>query len=586
MDSNDNYWIRKAGSSRLSRRRFLRSTSAAGVGAAALSVVGCGDDDDDDDDGQPTAGGDGSPSASATPTEAVSDFDPDGTLRVSITADRGSLDIQEVGGVSNYYNGELHFSRLVTVHPVTNDFVNHMAEVTWVDDNTGLLLKLRDGIRTHHGTTYTSEDLAFSILRAGQKGEYADRDDWTAGRAQFYKDIGDPEIVDELTVRLPVLTPNVAIPGGTFPISYMVDKAYIEEVGDNEFSVNPSGAGPFRFVSRDPDTEVRSTRFDEHYWDNTNEYGPWKPWYKDLVQLVRPEPLSVVAALEAGEVDYATEVSPDLAGDFEDSKDFTVLYWSGGQSHAIEFNTTLQSTPDGDPNPFLDERVRIAANLAVNKQAYIDSLLTGQETPMYGLSTRSLGFPFGEIEQYEWGYDLDRAKALMSEAGYEDGFDVPLYLGTGFFPQADQVVLVVQQDLAKIGIRTELITMPFADYLPVIRDKSVWGLHYFGTSGTAEVQSNAQAFWADDGFYNQSPIPGSRLHELHLAQSQEFDPDRRKEILKEAWIEHYTQASWIFLHQVVQVSVFNNKKVRWLPDGGSEALPTAPSSWEFQVLRS
>lgn len=581
-----NYWLRRR---RLTRRRFIGTTGALGAGAAGWTLVGCGNGDDDDAGAQPTAtsdSGDGGAAPTATPTTAAADFDQNGTLRIAIPSDRGSLDIQEVGGVSNYYNGELHFGRLIVPHPVTNDFVPHMAEVTWIDDNTALLIELHDGIMTHHGTPYTSDDLAFSIQRIAQRGDYEGREDWTSGRAQFYKSAGDPEIIDELTVRLPLDPPSPAFPGSAFGVAYMVDKDYIQQVGDSEFSVKPSGFGPYRFVSRDPDTEIRSTRFDEYFWPNTSEYGPWVPWYKDLVQLVRPEPLSVVAALEAGEVDFAAELAPDLAGDFEDDEKFTVLYYSDGLGHAIQFNTTLQTTPDGNPNPFLDKRVRIAANLAVNKQAYIDSLLTGRETPMYGLSTRSLGFPFGEIEQYYWGYDLERAKALMKEAGYEDGFDVPLYLGTGYFPQSDEVVLVVQQDLAKIGIRTELRTMPFADYLPVIRDKSVWGLHYFGTSGTAEVQSNAQAFWADDGFYNQSPIPGSRVNELFEAQSKEFDPDRRKEILKEAWIEHYTQASWIFLHEVVRVSAYNNKKVRWLPDGGEDALPAAPAAWEFQVLKN
>lgn len=574
-----NYWLRK---DRFTRRRFIGAAGAVGAGATGLALVGCGDDDDD-----PGADGDNgageTPAATAT-AEEVSDIDTEGTLRISITADRGSLDIQEVGGVSNYYNGRLHFGKVLEVHPVTRDFVPHMAQVNWVEGNEALVLKLYDGIKTHHGTTYTSEDLAFSIGRVAEQGEYAERDDWTSGRARFFTEIGTPEIIDELTVRLPVLEPNVAIPGGAFPITYMVDKAYVEEVGDTEFSVNPSGFGPYKFVSRDADNKIESTRFDDYYWDNTNGYGPWKPSYKDLVQFVRPEPLSVVAALEAGEIDFATEVAPDLAPQFANDEEFTVLYWSNGLGHAIEFNTSLATTPDGDPNPFLDLRVRTAANLAVNREAYIGSLLTGQEKPMFGLSSLSFGYPGEAVEELYFGYDPERARALMAEAGYEDGFDVPLFLGTGYFPQADEVVLVVQQDLAKIGIRTTLTTMPFADYLPVIRDKTTWGMHYFGSSGTAEVQSNATAFWADDGFYNQSPIPGSRLNELYEAQSKEFDPALRKEILKEAWIEHYTQATWLFLHQVTQVSIYNNKKVRWMPDGGSAEVQVGPEAYEFDVL--
>lgn len=65
-----------------------------------------------------------------------------------------------------------------------------------------------------------------------------------------------------------------------------------------------------------------------------------------------------------------------------------------------------------------------------------------------------------------------------------------------------------------------------------------------------------------------------------------FDPERRAELLKEAWIEHDTQAGWLFLHQEIQMAVYSNKTVRWSADAGADRLPFAPAEWKFEVLKT
>jgi peptide/nickel transport system substrate-binding protein len=172
----------------------------------------------------------------------------------------------------------------------------------------------------------------------------------------------------------------------------------------------------------------------------------------------------------------------------------------------------------------------------------------------------------------------------MREAGYENGFEMDFYVPTGFLPKVEQIAQVVAQDLARIGIRTRIITMPFADMLPVMRRHEAPGLFYFFSSPTLDPNSNAVAFWADNGFYNQALLPELGLQRLFEEESAEFDPERRKEILKRAWIAHYEGAGWLFLHETVQASVFNSNRVVWEPDGGPDRLPTAPQVWEFKVL--
>ena len=89
------------------------------------------------------------------------------------------------------------------------------------------------GIIDHEGFPYLAEDLAWSMQRSAERDDYADREDFTSGRAQFWSDTGDPEVVDDLTIRIPVVNPNVALPGTTFgTIVTHVSRRYIERVGD------------------------------------------------------------------------------------------------------------------------------------------------------------------------------------------------------------------------------------------------------------------------------------------------------------------------------------------------------------------
>ena len=603
--SESNYWNRLH-STRLSRRSALRGGGLGLAGLTGALLIGCGDDDEPAAPA-PTAaattaaagtaaatatatatasgGTTATPTATATtaPTPAALDYDPDGTLRVAIQSDSGSMDPQEVSGSASFYNGEAHFGKVLVTHPVSNDFVAHMASLEWVDANEAIILKLQPGIIDHEGFPYLAEDLVWSIERAAARGDYADREDWTSGRFTFFNNVGTPEAVDDLTVRVPVLQPDNTIPGGAFWTVTQVARRYIERVGDVEAAITPSGFGPYRFESRIADTETHSTRYDDYFWDNTNEYGPWKPWHKELVNYTRPEPVSRLAGLRSGEFDYVPELNLELGQELEGDEDITVNFFPRGRGMNLQMSTSLQTLANGEPNPFNDKRVRIAANLAIDRDGYINTILHGTERYSFGLGSLSFGFPLGDIEHLYWGYDVDRAKGLMTEAGYGDGFDVDFYYPTGYYAQSDELVLIFQRDLEQIGIRTNLITLPRSDYFKNLRDKSVHGLWL--TGGT-RWPASMNAFYKDDGVYNQSPNPESRVTELWEKSLGIFDQDELKETLNEIWIEHYTQAQFIYLHEPLLASAYNNRRLRWLPDGGEARHPRIPANWEFQVLKT
>ena len=592
-----NYWTRS-----VSRRTTLRVAAIGAGGLAGAALIGCGDDDDaGDGDGDGGGGATATATATAAATAAAAsppalDYDPDGTLRVAILSDQGTMDPQLLGG-GNYYNDMTHFGRVLVNHPVSNDFVPHMANLEWVDNYEAIVLKLHPGIIDHEGFPYLAEDLVWSLQRSAERGDYADREDWHSSRVKFFKNLGVPEAVDDLTVRVPVLQPDNTIPGGAFWAVTNVTRRYIERVGDVEASKTPSGYGPYRFVSRDPDTEAHSTRYDDYFWDRTNragqkqgswqtpEYGPWTPWHKDLEHYARPEPITRVAGLKAGEFDYVPQLDIELGKELENDEDVTVEFYPRGRGLNIQMSTHNPTTPNGDPNPFRDKRVRIAANLAVDRDNYIKTLLHGSERYSFGLGSRSFGFPLGKIEKEHFGYDENRAKQLMAEAGYADGFDVNFYHPSGFYAQSDAIVLIVQQDLAKVGIRANLVGLDRSSFFGALRKFDIDTYGMWLTGGTAWPASMA-AYYPDDGFLNQSPNPESRVTELFEKSLGIFDPEELKEVLGEIWTEHYKQATYLFLHEPMLASAYNHRRVRWLPDGGKERYPRPPATWEFQVLKT
>ena len=140
--------------------------------------------------------------------------------------------------------------------------------------------------------------------------------------------------------------------------------------------------------------------------------------YKRQINLVRPEPLSRIAGIEAGEIDAANLLSADVVAPIAYDPKFKVEWgWSSTATTNILPNLNIAGSP------FHDERVRRALNHAVNKQTIIDNLLTGEEDVSYGLFPGMHASPIEALRAIgPYAYDAELAKALLAEAGYADGF--------------------------------------------------------------------------------------------------------------------------------------------------------------------
>ena len=455
-----------------------------------------------------------------------------------------------------------------------------------VVDPTNYIVHHREGVKFHDGTPQTAEDVLFTHERLGGLAGYHDggattdhpSGTWTSAEtrlgAQNWKQYDLP---DPMTLRIEVEEPDATFPGTFFRVGTL-SKAYVERVGDAEMDVNPMGSGPFRFVSHTDDTDFIYTRYDDYHWprpDGPSLVPVHLPWVKDLIVPVRPELLSQVAGLEAGELDVVYGLPTDLVEPFRDAPDIQVVFQSpNNPTHHLMPNTHNPVQPDGSPNPWLDLRVRQAANHAINKQVIIDNVLTGTEKPSFGPGPTHNGYaiPQDVKDAMYFNFDPDKAKALLAEAGYADGFDTTLHIVLGYQPIVPLLALVVQQDLEAVGIRTTIKEYPRSSYFTDAAARGrpgEAGLWWFFTCACPEPQAYLGSEIAAGGHYSISEYPETNIEDLYQAQKAEFDPARRTERLIELNVAVYQNASWIYLTEAVE-GVLLAKNVEW--DTGTAGL--------------
>ena len=256
---------------------------------------------------------------------------------------------------------------------------------------------------------------------------------------------------------------------------------------------------------------------------------------------------------------------------FVDSDDFRVESDFGPNNHHIGFNT-LRPLADGS-TPFQDIRVRRAMNHALNIDAIIESR-TGREQRSYGISSNSIGHMTDEQKaRLTYEYDPEKARALLAEAGYPDGFHMPYWAHLGFGEDLTGIHLALQQDLEKVGITTDLqidVHAVFRPRLGAIADDGIHeapGIHYYFFNHAADPVQNIGAWVDEAGSLAMGQYPGSGIQELVDAQRAEFDQFERAKILNELAVAMYENASFLFVMEPVTQAVVR-KNLEWINHGG------------------
>jgi len=316
-------------------------------------------------------------------------------------------------------------------------------------------ISLREGVKFHDGTNFDAAAVEFNIRRMWD----ADFEFFTQGSTQggdTWNSLESIEVLDPQTIRLTMSQPfaffieKLATTIG-LGMNWMGSPTAFEKYGNEEIKNHPTGTGAFRFVERVRGQRVELER-NPDYWDDRY------PLLDRLIFRELPEASTRVNALMAGEVGQIAVVPPDQIKPLE-AAGYTIAKGPTPHSWFVNFN---HSEP-----PFSDVRVRRAVNLAIDREGMAETLLQGSSLPAICFCARTSPTFNPPPDWAGYDYDPEKAKALLAEAGYPDGFKTIFETSTEGSGQIMPVQIAewIQRDLAKVGIDMKLQTYEWLTYV-------------------------------------------------------------------------------------------------------------------------
>jgi peptide/nickel transport system substrate-binding protein len=440
-------------------------------------------------------------------TEASAQGQPDDqiTIAFDISLAPTFLDPAETPGIGTPFVF-LYALHDALVKPLPgNDMAPCLAE-SWKESSDGLVyeFKLREGLRFHNGDPFTAEDVRFSFAR------------YRGAAAKLLQErVKAVDIVDAHRVRFVLHAPwpdfmaFYATPATG--AGWVVPKKYIERAGEEAFKKAPVGLGPYRFVRMTPGIEL-VLEANEHYWRK-------KPSIKRVVIKGVPDRTTRLAMLKAGEADISYLMTGVEA---ETVKNDPRLRLSRVVSSAVWW---LEFPEQWKPkSPWADRRVRLAANLAIDKQAINEAERMGYSRLTGSVIPSVLEFAL-RIEAYP--YDPTHGKRLLADAGYPAGFDAGDLTPVPPFTSFGEVVA---NSLAQIGIRTRVRSMERATFFQSWRDKKLSGVIMAASAAPGgNAASRLEAFVITTGSYAYGGH--ADIDELFRKQAAERDRGKREALL-------------------------------------------------------
>jgi peptide/nickel transport system substrate-binding protein len=395
---------------------------------------------------------------------------------------------------------------------------------SWTQSKDGLVYEfvLRKNVKFHNGDPVTAEDVKFSFDR------------YRGAAAKLLHDrVREVQIVDPGRVRFHLKEPwpDFMTFYGTSATgaAWIVPKKYVEKVGDDGFKKAPIGAGPYRVVSFTPGVELVMEAF-EGYWRKV-------PSVKRLVFRSMPDETTRAAALKAGDVDIVYLLSGPLA---EEVKRTPGLRLAAAMPPGVVF---LDLPEQWDPkSPWHDVRVRQAAGFALDRAGLSQAETLGLSRPTGGLIPRVLDF----ARAYDPpAYDPARAKRLLAEAGYPNGFDAGDLTP---FPPFFSLAEAIGNYLQAVGIRTRLRTMERATFLTSWREHKLRGVIMGLGAPAGNAATRIEVYATKGGIYASGEVP--EIETLFQRQARELDRKKREGMLHQIQQIMHDRAMYVPVYEL------------------------------------
>lgn len=421
------------------------------------------------------------------------------------------------------------------------------------EDPNVWVFKLREGVKFHDGSDFTSEDVVFSFERA--KSE-------TSAMKELLTSIVEVRAVDDMTVEFVTEGPNPILPNN-FTNLFIMDKGWTEAngvtrvqdiaKGETTFAAtNAMGTGAYVLTIREPDVRTVLTQ-NADYWGADD----FPLQVTEIVYTPIQNAATRVAALLSGEVDFIQDVPVQdlerVAGTdglaVETAAQNRVIFF-GMNSGADDIT---RDNVDG-ANPLADVRVRKAMSLAINRDAIKQVVMRGQSAPAGMIAPPFVNGWTAEMDGASMT-DIDAAKALMAEAGYADGFSIQLDCPNDRYINDEAICQAAVGMMGQIGVTVNLDAKPKAQHFPLIQNGETdfymlgWGVPTYDSEYIFNFLVHSRG--GDRGSWNGTGFSNADVDAKIVSLASETDLSVRNQTISDVWSVVQDEQLYLPVHHQV-----------------------------------
>ncbi|TQR18343.1 ABC transporter substrate-binding protein [Psychrobacillus soli] len=478
-------------------------------------------------------------------------------------ADSFTMDPQNANEIETWRVTKNIYETLVEYEKDSTEVIPKLATDWSVsEDGKTWTFNLQEGIKFHDGTNFNADAVVYNFERMMDK-EHPDRyGDFSVYRGMFNGFKGEGSMIEEInavdenTVEFKLVEPQATFLANLGMHAFgIISPDAIKKYGE-KINENPVGTGPFVFESWNPNDSVTLVK-NKEYW--LSEF----PKLDKLIYKVIPDNSARLTALKNKEIDIMVSLNPSDLSSVESDENLQVALRPPLNVGYLTLNNTKA--------PFDNVKVRQAISHAINKKGIADAFFYGLAEPVKNmLPSDNWGYN-DDIEEYE--YDLEKAKSLLAEAGYPDGFELEFSITSNsriYMQQPAKMAEAIKTDLEKIGIKVEIISFEWAAFIEQVRNArhSMGLIGWVGDNGDPDnflystlSKNNAVIGSAQN---NQMYMNGE-VNDLLIEAKSTIDQQERTEIYKKAQQIIHDDAPNVPLVQVKEPVVSSTSVKNYYP---------------------
>lgn len=463
-----------------------------------------------------------------------------GSVVIALSADPATLDPHLLDDGSQRTVNNNIYESLLTRNAETGELEPLLAtDLPEQVDETTWRFTLREGVEFTNGEPFNADAVVATVERILDP-EYASE------QLQFYGNIDGAEKVDDYTVDITTSALDPVVPA-RMAFMRIGPPEYMQE---EEFATNPIGTGPYTFVSRTPGEEVVLTA-NPDYWDGA-------PEITDVTIRVLEDESTQLAALQAGEVDLVINISPDLVDEVPQ-----LLSVPGAENSNVRLNAQEEDVITADP------RVRLALNMAVDREAIAESLYAGYATPLSCSTIPPAAFGHNpDLEPIP--YDPDQARQLLEEAGVA-GETLTFVSTPGRWSKDREVSEFVASSWEEVGLNVDLEFLEWESYLDAIfaEQNKPPALYHSSTNDLLDADRQITSYY--DSTSELAAYRNERVDELAEEARQEPDVEQREALYAELTEIACEDAAFVYLVNADD-TYGATERLQWTPRADQQIL--------------